>query len=218
MRDIAALIEGFARFRAERLAPDPGFMAKLRGGQSSRVMLVGCSDSRVDPALLTQSDPGDLFVIRNVANLIPPYESGGGFHGVSAALEFGVKGLGVAHIVILGHGQCGGIGALLDDEPSSHFPFTERWMEIARPAKPRIDEELAGADRKTRATALEQAAIVLSLGNLLSFPFIADKVETGLLQLHGWYFDMQTGHLLIHQPETGAFVAPGVKSSAHEHA
>lgn len=209
MRDIKTMIEGFARFREERLTTPPDYIEKLRGGQSPRVLIIGCSDSRVDPALLTQSGPGELFVIRNVANLVPPHETGGGLHGVSAALEFGVTGLGVANIVVLGHGHCGGISALLDDEPSSHFPFTGRWMEIARAAKIRIDTEMAGADRAARAKALEQAAIGLSLQNLLTFPFIAEKVTAGTLRLHGWYFDVETGELLIHQSASGAFTRPG---------
>lgn len=207
---IKKMIAGFARFRSRYFEPPQPFFRQLaQSGQSPKVMVVACCDSRVDPAIITDSDPGDLFVVRNVANLVPPYETGGGYHGTSAALEFAVRILEVQHIIVLGHGHCGGIGALLDGIPAdqSSGQFISSWMTIAAEARKRVMASLSGAARALQERACEHAAIEMSLQNLRTFPWIRERVENGTLQLHGWYFDIDQGALLHYNPDSAQFEA-----------
>jgi carbonic anhydrase len=140
-----------------------------------------------------------------VANLVPPYEETGGYHGVSAALEFAVCNLQVSNIIVLGHSQCGGIGALMADGVSGRDKFISNWMTIAEPARRQVNAELPSADIATRCRAAERAAVALSLDNLRTFPFVAERLLSGELTLHGWYFDLENGDLLEYQPETAMF-------------
>ncbi len=180
-------------------------------------MVIACCDSRVDPGMLTGADPGDMFVVRNVANLVPPYRNGAEMPGIRADIEFGVKGLNVEHIIILGHRSCGGIQALMNGEgiTENSYEFIGAWVTIARPARERVLRELAGEPPAVQAKACEQWAISLSLDNLMSFPWIRERVEKGTLALHGWYFDIDTGELLGYRAETAAF-EPLVKGVARE--
>lgn len=207
MKDIDRFIAGFRTFKDNYFGPDNAHFEPLKQGQSPKTMIIGCSDSRVDPAILTNSTPGDIFMVRNVANLVPPYEENGGLHGVSAALEFAVCHLEVEHIVVLGHSQCGGIGALMAESCGCKGGgFISRWMSIATPAREQVLKELEGKEPQKQQRATEQAAILLSLENLHSFPWIDQRVGTGALSLHGWYFDLSAGELMEYLPECGIFV------------
>lgn len=203
MKDIAHFIEGFARFKEAYFSSDSGLFEQLKEKQSPKVMLIGCSDSRVDPALLLGGRPGDLFVVRNVANLVPPYERDGRYHGVSAALEFAVRDLEVEHIVVLGHSSCGGIHTLLTG--SANREFLGKWMRMAAPARKKVLAELQGKSQALQARSLEQAAVLLSLKNLATFPWVKDRVKTGALHLHGWYFDLNKGELWAYDPAKRGF-------------
>ncbi len=197
MDPITHLLDGLVRFRANYFHKEPGLYQSLaKSGQAPQVAVVACCDSRVDPALIFDCEPGDLFTIRNVANLVPPFEPSGSYHGVSAALEFAVRGLAVQHIVVLGHAQCGGIRALLADSATEKRDFISAWMNIAAEARERVlgDTSLSSLDE--RARCCEQMAIGVSLKNLLTFSWIRERVESGSLQLHGWYFDLESGDLL----------------------
>lgn len=210
MEDIAKFIEGFREFKANYFAEGRGpgrlLFDRLREGQRPRSLIIGCSDSRVDPAILFGCDPGDLFVVRNVANLVPPCEEGKGYHGVSAALEFGVLTLEVRHIIVLGHAHCGGIGALMSGQCAfSSAGFIENWMKIADSALEKAKSELPGGTPEELARACEQAAILVSLENLRTFPWIRARVDAGLLMLVGWYFDIEDGSLYGYSEETGRF-------------
>lgn len=209
MQDIERFIRGFRSFQKDYFGAEQSRFDTLKHGQNPTTMVIACSDSRVDPAILTNSEPGDIFTVRNVANLVPPYEPDGGQHGVSAALEFAVCHLGVEHIIVLGHSSCGGIKALMHG--GSHVceggGFIERWMSIAEPARERITAELPDKGPALQQTALEEAGILLSLENLRSFPFVAKRVDEGSLALHGWYFDIGAGELKAYQPDEGVFAA-----------
>lgn len=199
--NIQKLIDGFGRFRAQHFGAEGSLYPRLtREGQSPRVMVVACCDSRVDPAIITDCDPGDLFVVRNVANLVPPFETAGHYHGTSAALEFAVRVLGVRHVIVLGHARCGGIHALINGIPGGGDvgQFIQPWMAIADEARSAVD---AGGPR-----AAEQAAVRVSLRNLLSFPWVRQRVADRLLTLHGWYFDIENGELLGYRPEQDRYV------------
>jgi carbonic anhydrase len=192
------LIEGYRRFRAtqwpERRA---GFEALAEHGQSPRAMVVACSDSRIDPAMIFAAGPGELFVIRNVANLVPPYAPDAAPHATSAALEFAIRVLEVPDVIVMGHAMCGGIHALLEGSPLPVGDFLGPWMRIAEPAKQRA-LACTPADRQT---VCEQEAVKVSLENLLTFPWIAARMNSARLRLHGAIFDIRSGVLSVLQAD-----------------
>lgn len=207
MADIATFLAGFERFREKYFAGDDSVYSRLRQGQSPRALVISCCDSRADPGMLMGAGPGDIFVVRNVANLVPPYRNGAEMPGIRADIEFAVKSLNVEHIIILGHSGCGGIRALMDGEgiTENHYEFIGTWVTIAKAARERVLRELAGESDAVQARACGQWAISLSLDNLLSFPWIRERVEAGTMALHGWYFDIDAGELLGYSPETLTF-------------
>jgi len=219
MKEINDLIAGFRRFQTRYFHDDGTLFGQLRHGQQPRTLLIGCSDSRVDPALVTDAAPGDLFVVRNVANLVPPYEPDGGFHGVSSAIEYAVRALQVEHIIVLGHAHCGGIrGLVAMGEGESVGEFIDPWVRLAEPARRNVEERLLNASPEKKAKACELEAILLSLGNLLTFPWLSERVEAGTLALHGWYFDLEAGELLRYSPEQGVFVKLVDNAGAQQYA
>ena len=199
---VKRLIAGYRGFRARYYEQRPDRMRQLvEQGQSPDVLLIACADSRIDPALLFDSEPGELFVVRNVANLVPPYGPDDNPHGTSAAMEFAVRDLGVRHIVILGHSACGGIGALRATSAGEEFArdFIAPWMRIAADACP-CDADGNVPDQET----VEHGGIRVSLANLMTFPWIAEKVAAGDLLLHGWWVDLQAGRLCSIDPDGDA--------------
>jgi carbonic anhydrase len=195
------LIEGYREFRAEQWPERRAIFEHLADrGQSPRTMVVACSDSRVDPAMIFDAGPGELFILRNVANLVPPYEPDSAFHATSAALEFAVRVLEIDDLIVMGHAMCGGIGVLLNGAPDPAGDFLVPWMSIAERAKERVLAR-APADPQTEC---EQEAVKLSLENLLTFPWIAERVANGKLRLTGAIFDIRSGVLTVLQ-EDGAF-------------
>jgi carbonic anhydrase len=200
------LIEGYREFLETRLPLERRRYQNLaETGQRPEVMVIGCCDSRVSPEVIFDTHPGELFVVRNVANLVPPYSPTGLTHGVSAALEFAVVNLKVIHIIVMGHSRCGGVRAFVEhrDRPSTS-DFIDSWMALIAPAARVLDD---GADPTTPdyLARLEQASIVATLDNLMTFPWIRSRVETRQLQLIGAYFEVATGLLTIHDPVTGTF-------------
>lgn len=206
MQDIKKLIKGFKRFQQNYFKNDDALFDQLRHGQTPKVLLIGCSDSRVDPAILTDCQPGDLFVVRNVANLVPPYEPDAQHHGVSSAIEYAVRFLQVEHVIVMGHSHCGGVDALLRSTPESPVgEFIDHWVDIARPAKEKVLQDLSDKPFDKQARACEQASIMISLENLLTFPWLAERVQAETLALHGWYFDIESGQMLAYHPASGEF-------------
>ena len=172
-------------------------------------MVIGCADSRVDPTRIFDSAPGEIFVMRNVANLVPPYEADGATHGSSAAVEFAVTQLEVDHIVVMGHARCGGITASLtgkfDDAAEGHGAFIGRWMAHIAPARDQVRAAARISPDIDAQQALELAAVRLSLDNLMTFPFVADRVASGRLRLQGTHFDIADGILRVLDPVSGRF-------------
>ena len=203
MPEFRKLLEGYRRFLDDEYLRERKRWESLAGGQEPPVMIIACCDSRVDPATIFDTRPGQAFVLRNVANLVPPFETGGGLHGASAAIEFGVTGLGVRHLVVMGHGACGGIKAALagPDDAQSHS-FVDGWISILDRRRERILRD----DRITdKQTALELDAIRESLTNLRSFPFVAEREGTGDLTLHGCHFSIAEGRLFVLDEAEDAF-------------
>jgi carbonic anhydrase len=204
------LKDRYRRFRFRHFAPHQDHFSDLAShGQSPEVMVVSCSDSRVDPEQIFSALAGELFVVRNVANLVPPYETSGKFHGVSAALEFAVLNLRVKHIVIMGHSGCGGVKACLEHEAArqTEAQFISHWMSMLDGARDRIVRDLSGKPSVEQRAALEREGVKASLENLRTFPFVKGLEDAGRLQLHGAYFDIASGTLDVLHPITGRFVA-----------
>jgi len=200
------LVQGYQRFRDGYFIENKEKLAALAMEQKPRIALLSCCDSRVDPTTVFDAAPGDLFVIRNVANLAPPYEQEGVFHGTSAALEFAVTGLEVSHIVVLGHANCGGIRALMDKSPSDDkTSFIDQWMTIAAPVREHICASGEMSDEERYATC-ERQAIAHSLRNLMTYPWVKTRVNAGTLSLHGWHYDLAEGTLSSLDPETKSFL------------
>lgn len=192
LKDLQIYVDGFKRFQNSWFKTDRK-SKKVFGHQSPKVLIIACSDSRVDPALMFDCDPGDFFVVRNVANLVPEYGRGGSVHGLSAALEYAVKILQVEDIIVMGHSHCGGIAALMNDSEDG-TEFLAPWLNIVNPALLRVHVmEHENEDAKTRAC--EREAILVSLGNLLTFPWLRERLDVGSVTLHGWYFDLSNGSL-----------------------
>jgi carbonic anhydrase len=200
------LVEGYTAFLGSRLREEQSRYQELSEiGQSPEIMVIGCCDSRVSPEVIFDARPGELFVVRNVANLVPPYTPDGAQRAVSAALEFAVQALKVKHIVVLGHEQCGGIRAFAEEsKPLSPGDFIGRWMEMIAPAAqslgPRGDMPM-----NRYLMRLEQASMVKTLENLMSFPCVRILVERGKLTLHAAYFGVATGALSVLDQSSGEF-------------
>ena len=202
------LISGYQTFTSQRLPTEQSRFRELsERGQSPEVMVIGCCDSRVSPEVIFDASPGELFVVRNIANLVPVYQPDGGAHGVSAALEYAVQVLKVKHIVVLGHAQCGGIRAFVDNAaPLSPGDFIGRWMSMF--VKPGETVEIRDHETMTDfATRIEKAAVMRSLENLGTFPFVQAAIARGELQLHGAYFGVAVGSLSVLNQDAKEFVA-----------
>jgi carbonic anhydrase len=207
MTDFTGLIEGYNRFKAGAWAAQRARWADLAEGQSPKVMVIACSDSRVDPSQIFDTSPGEMFVVRNVANLVPPFELGGGRHGVSAALEFAVTQLEVPEIVVMGHGACGGVRAALSREFEHAAPgeggFIAHWIDLLDDARDRV--HAAHGHGPEASHALELEAVKVSLANLRTFPCIPPREQSGKLRLHGAYFSIADGMLHLMNEKTGEF-------------
>ncbi len=197
---------GYAAFRAGRLAADrERYRSLAERGQSPHIMIVACCDSRSAPETIFDAAPGELFVHRNVANLIPPFDADGHQHGTSAAIEFGVTVLKVRHLVIMGHGRCGGIHAYLTDASLNSTDFIGRWMALLAPAVAMVADD--PGEGPARQRTLEFESIRQSLANVRTFPWVAAAEAAGTLRLHGAWFDIGTGELHALDQGNGAFVA-----------
>ena len=206
-----ALLKGYREFREQKFAYESERYRKLaEQGQKPQTLVIACCDSRAAPETIFNSVPGEIFVVRNVANLVPPYTPDGAYHGTSAALEFAVQSLKVKHIVVLGHGRCGGIQAALNPaaEPLSPGDFIGRWMELLAPAAEAVTAN-RWATEAERQTALEHISIRHSIENLRSFPCVSILENKGRLNLHGAWFDISGGELSVMDAKTGDFSRHG---------
>jgi len=200
------LIEGYGAFASGRLQSEQHRYRELaERGQTPEIMVIGCCDSRVSPEVIFDARPGELFVVRNVANLVPPFETGGTYHGVSAALEFGVGALKVKHIVVLGHAHCGGVRAYAEDAaPISPGDFIGRWMSLMAPAADQVGPR-GSLSRAEYLVRLEKASVANTLDNLMTFPRLRKLIERGVVTLHGAYFGVAAGELSVLDQATGEF-------------
>jgi carbonic anhydrase len=202
------LTDRYRRFKHRIFVPNADQYEELATfGQNPEIMVISCCDSRVDPETIFNAMPGELFVARNVANLIPPFEMGGRFHGVSAAIEFAVLNLRVRHVVILGHANCGGIKAALDQSATiqTESMFISRWMSMLDDARLSVLSSHQSKSQDEKLTALEQEGIKTSIKNLRSFPFVSEREKKGKLNIHGAHFDIKSGTLAVLNHSRGEF-------------
>ena len=206
--EIMCLIEGYKQFKYKYFEKSKIYKDLVRKGQKPKVMVIACSDSRVDPAIITNSKPGELFIVRNIANLVPPFEGDHQHHGTSAALEFGVKQLEITDIIVFGHSHCSGINALLETNPDNinSFDFIDDWMDIAKPAKDSVLNDFPNSSKHEKAHICEKKSLLLSLDNLKTFPWINKKVESNNLFLHAWYFNLATGTIELYNSSNDQFI------------
>jgi carbonic anhydrase len=209
MTDFIDMITGYHRFRSAGWAAQRARWSELAEGQAPKVMVIACSDSRVDPATIFDASPGEMFVVRNVANLVPPFELGGGRHGVSAALEFAVTQLEVPEILVMGHGQCGGCLAALNQSFRNAKPgeggFISRWIDLLDEARADVVATHGHDHAPAAQRAMEHAAVRVSLANLRSFSCIREREADGRIRLHGAYFALEDGILHVLDQTTGIF-------------
>lgn len=211
-KDIQYLIDGYEDFRNRYFnGQNPLYDKLVRFGQKPKILMIACSDSRVDPAIVLNCEPGDLFVIRNVANLIPPYETTPSYHGTSAAIEFGINGLGIKHVVVFGHTQCGGLRSLVerssnhDATHEDHHSFLAKWMEIAQPSCEYVHRHYPHMETDEKVNLCGELALIQSTHNLHTFPWIQKRVASGKLFLHAWNFHLDTGIIRAYNPKTSQF-------------
>lgn len=206
IKELTRLFSGFKKFRQKYFDEEGSIYRNLyENGQAPKTLIIGCCDSRVDPAIISSASPGDLFVIRNVANLVPPFEKQNGLHGVSAAIEYAVINLKVENIVILGHKKCGGIRALMTGMQNPHPSFISSWMSIAEEAKQNVLDKYLDNEIDNLCSHCELESIRISMKNLRGFPFVQKAVEERQLRLIGAYFDLESGQLLNLNEANGEF-------------
>ncbi|MEI8321086.1 MAG: carbonic anhydrase [Alphaproteobacteria bacterium] len=198
------LIKGCKEFKLHYFDNHHPLFETLSQGQKPKALVISCSDSRVDPVIVTKCEPGDLFVIRNVANLVPPYEQDNGYHGTSAALEFGIGTLGIQHIIVFGHTQCEGIHHLLTEQDCQikKRSFISQWMNLANWAHMHTKQNRKNLSHQQQVSLCGQYSLIHSLNNLMTFPWIKEKVENNQLTLHAWQFNIATGDVAAFTPKT----------------
>ncbi|HEY8950381.1 MAG TPA: carbonic anhydrase [Rhizomicrobium sp.] len=197
------LIDGYRTFRGERWPSErQRYLDLAKHGQKPQTLVITCSDSRSDPATIFNARPGGMFVVRNVAAIVPPYETDSSHHGTSAAIAFAVLSLEVKNILVMGHAQCGGVAAALDNSIAANVPFLSAWVDLLKPAVARLPKHAHDAH-----TLLEQDGVRLSLERLMEFPFVAERVNAGKLELNGARFGIADGKLELLDKQSGKFVA-----------
>lgn len=209
MAQFQDMLDGYGRFRASGWAPQRDRWAQLSEGQSPKVMVIACSDSRVEPSQIFDTNPGEIFVVRNVAALVPPFETTPGRHGVSAALEFAVQFLKVEHIVVMGHGLCGGCHAALHETMAGAAPgnggFIADWIALLDDARDAVKSAHANLDTPEAGRAMEMAGVAVSIANLRTFPCVRELESRGRLHLHGAFFAISDGVLHLLDEASGRF-------------
>lgn len=199
------LYKGIHKFRESYFKKEEDFFKRLSENQTPEVLFITCSDSRVDPNLVTQSKPGELFIVRNVGNIIPPYDAIKDKNSVAAAIEFAVLGLKVSDIIICGHSNCGAIHALIDKKEFRNMPHFRDWLKIASPVKDIVKFFYGDLKGEHRRRITEKENVLIQLRNIQTYPFVEQLLKTGSLHLHGWYYDIGTGSVYAYNPAENVF-------------
>jgi len=200
------LFKGIARFRQEDFEAHRELFQSLGRSQKPHTLFIGCSDSRVVPDLITRTMPGELFTVRNVANIVPPFRHTEEYVGTTSAIEYAVQALEVSNIVICGHSNCGGCAAMnMPGEQLAHLPNVRRWLEISREVRGRVDRQMNGENPAKREWLTEQINILVQMRNLLTYPYIERRYQQGALNIYGWYYIIETGEIFNFNDQTETF-------------
>lgn len=200
------LLEGIVQFRNEDFESHKELFSNLKTGQSPHTLFISCSDSRIDPNLITRTLPGELFIIRNVANLVPPYRETAEFVATTSAIEYAVLELGVANIIVCGHSNCGGCAAALKEpDQLNHLPHTKKWLELANPVREKVLQTLPENQPEAREWLMEQSNVIEQLRHLWTYPYIKERIQKGTLSMAGWYYIIETGEVFVYDRNRGAF-------------
>ena len=200
------LLDGIVKFRSEDFEAHRELFSNLKAQQNPHTLFIACSDSRVDPNLITGTLPGELFIIRNVANMVPPYRKTVEYAGVTSAIEYAVLFLNVKNIIVCGHSNCGGCAACLKPaEYLAEMPHTQTWLQLANPVRDRVFREIPAEEPAEREWMMEQANVVEQLKHLITYPFVQERVASGTLALSGWHYIIETGEIFIYDQSTGEF-------------
>ncbi len=201
------LLDGIVKFRRGDFEAHRELFDHLKKEQKPHTLFIACSDSRVDPNMITGTLPGELFIIRNVANIVPSYRETSEYVATTSAIEYAVLSLGVENIIVCGHSNCGGCSACLNPGPHLDLlPHTRKWLELAEPVRQRVIAEIPESEPEAREWMMEQANVVEQLKHLMSFPYIRERVLTGKIQVSGWYYLIETGEIYIYNREEGEFL------------
>lgn len=201
------LFKGVARFREEDFEAHKELFESLGRTQKPHTLFIGCADSRVVPDLITRTMPGELFTVRNVANIVPPYRITEEYAGTTSAIEYAVQSLGVENIVVCGHSNCGGCAAMnQSEEDLAHLPHVRRWLAISSEVRKRVDRQLgSGGSAEKREWMTEQINILVQMRNLLTYPYVAERYKQGCLKIYGWYYIIETGEIFNFNDQTEIF-------------
>lgn len=200
------LFRGIMQFRQEDFETHRELFLSLGRAQKPHTLFIGCSDSRVVPNLITRTSPGDLFVVRNVANIVPPYRRTEEFVATTSAIEYAVLALNVDSIVVCGHSNCGGCAALnAPAEQLAHLPHVRKWLEVSKEVRGRVDRLMTGDSPAEREWLTEQVNILVQMKNLLTYPYIRERYETNAISIYGWHYIIETGEIFNFSDERGVF-------------
>lgn len=200
------LLDGIVKFRRDDFEAHRELFSNLKAQQNPHTLFITCSDSRVDPNLITGTLPGDLFIVRNIANIVPPYRQTAEYVGVTSTIEYAVLFLNVQNIIVCGHSNCGGCAACL--KPAEYLagaPHTQNWLQLANPVRDRVLQEIPAEEPAEREWMMEQANVVEQLRHLLTYPFVRERVAAGTLAISGWHYIIETGEVFIYDRATGEF-------------
>lgn len=200
------LIDGIIKFRREDFQAHKDLFSDLKNKQIPHTLFIACSDSRIDPNMITGSKPGELFIVRNIANIVPPYRETSEFVATTAAIEYAVLMLNVENIILCGHSNCGGCAAILSSSGQlEKLPHTKKWLELIKPVLDYINKEMQDNELEAKEWMMEQFNVVEQLNNLMTYPYISQRVRDGQLKINGWYYIIETGEVYIYDFDTNEF-------------
>lgn len=201
------LLEGIVKFKRQDFESHKELFFGLKEGQKPHTLFIACSDSRVDPNMITKTLPGELFIIRNIANIVPPYRETAEYAATTSAIEYAVLSLEVENIIVCGHSNCGGCAACLKPSDFLHqLPHTRKWLELAHPVRDRVLEEIPENEPEAREWMMEQVNVVEQLKHLMTYPFIRERVISGKMKLSGWHYIIETGEIFIYDKDSCEFI------------
>jgi carbonic anhydrase len=204
---VKKLLDGIVQFRQDDFEAHKALFTSLKSEQKPHTLFISCSDSRVDPNLITKTLPGELFIIRNVANLVPPHRDTAEYVATTSAIEYAVLALEVQNIIVCGHSNCGGCASALNlPDTLLKMPHTRKWLELAKPAREKVLKTISNEVPEAQEWMMEQFNVIEQLRNLWSFPYVREKVNAGKLALAGWYYIIETGEVFVYDREQGAFL------------